>query len=370
MLKNIPVLDDLFTIHSKIGEGSFSTVFLGFRKNQNGRDRKKYAIKYLVPICHPSRIERELQCLKDIGGQDNVAGLELCLRSGGYVAFIMPFIGHNEFSEYVHKMETDELREYMRALLTALSRVHSFKIIHRDIKPSNFLYNRIKKKYLLVDFGLAQKYVPSQPSTQNPAKTPVPNNVPAAKKRKVDENKMDTTLKSTNIVSVEKCYCFGKPKVCSLCLIRPSQTAPRAGTPGYRPPEVLLKYPAQTPAIDIWASGIIMLCMLSETHPFFRAPDDTTALAEIVSIFGSTAMQHCAKRLGKKLMFGSDIPEINLATLCLKLQERNRAKQPPVERVYKSYPDEAYELLGRLLDINFKTRITAEEALLHPFLNP
>lgn len=47
----------------------------------------------------------------------------------------------------------------------------------------------------------------------------------------------------------DKCYCFGKPKVCSVCLTKPQQMAPRAGTPGFRAPEVLLKHPSQTPGI-------------------------------------------------------------------------------------------------------------------------
>lgn len=78
-----------------------------------------------------------------------------------------------------------------------------------------------------------------------------------------------------------------------------------------------------------------MLCILGETHPFFRAPDDVTALAEITSIFGSHAMQNCAKKLGKKLMFGSEIPEVNLTDLCLNLQYRNRTKLPSSEIITK-----------------------------------
>ena len=58
---------------------------------------------------------------------------------------------------------------------------------------------------------------------------------------------MDTTLKTANKAAGEKCYCFGKPRVCSLCIVRPPECAPRAGTPGFRAPEVLLKYPSQTP---------------------------------------------------------------------------------------------------------------------------
>ena len=61
-------------------------------------------------------------------------------------------------------------------------------------------------------------------------------------------------------------------KVCSKCLNRKAQRAPRAGTPGFRPPEVLLKFEHQTTAVDIWAAGVILLCILSRTYPFFRAP--------------------------------------------------------------------------------------------------
>ena len=56
----------------------------------------------------------------------------------------------------------------------------------------------------------------------------------------------ERALKASNKTTTEKCYCFGKPKICSMCLVRPVQNAPRAGTPGFRAPEVLLKHPLQT----------------------------------------------------------------------------------------------------------------------------
>jgi len=43
-------------------------------------------------------------------------------------------------------MSVDEIREYMKALLSAVAHVHHCKIIHRDIKHSNFLYNRRLKQ--------------------------------------------------------------------------------------------------------------------------------------------------------------------------------------------------------------------------------
>ena len=54
-------------------------------------------------------------------------------------------------------MDHVEVRMYMRNLFKALAHIHKLGIIHRDIKPANFLYDRKKKLFKLVDFGLAQK---------------------------------------------------------------------------------------------------------------------------------------------------------------------------------------------------------------------
>lgn len=66
LLDTVPALNNIFQIHGKVGEGTFSSVFLATLKD-GGKRSKNFAIKHLVPTCHPGRIERELQCLKDIG---------------------------------------------------------------------------------------------------------------------------------------------------------------------------------------------------------------------------------------------------------------------------------------------------------------
>lgn len=85
-----------------------------------------------------------------------MVGVELCLRRQDAVAFVMPYVRHDKFHDYFNRLDARELQLYMRNLLLALRRVHSFGIIHRDVKPSNFLHDRKNSKYLLVDFGLAQ----------------------------------------------------------------------------------------------------------------------------------------------------------------------------------------------------------------------
>ena len=95
--------------------------------------------------------------------------------------------------------------------------------------------------------------------------------------------------------------------VCVLCHTasythcRANQNAPRAGTPGFRAPEVLLKCPQQTTAVDIWSAGVILLCLLSGRYPFFRASDDLSALAQIIALRGTAECTRVSGELGELL---------------------------------------------------------------------
>ena len=46
--------------------------------------------------------------------------------------------------------------------------------------------------------------------------------------------------------------------------------------------------------------GVILLSFLSRSYPFFRAPDDLTALAEITTLFGSKAINKAAQRYSQE----------------------------------------------------------------------
>lgn len=90
---------------------------------------------------------------------------------------------------------------------------------------------------------------------------------------------------------------------------RPGAKANRAGTRGFRAPEVLLKCPDQTGAIDIWSVGIILLCFLTRRFPFFNSNDDTDALMEIATLFGRAKLEKTATLHNRT--FISNIPEVN-----------------------------------------------------------
>lgn len=551
MKENVPELDKHFLVEGKIGEGTFSKVYRArLIKNRD----KEFALKYVIPTMKPSRVALELRFLRDLGGVDNVCGVDAALTSNGHTIIVLPYFEHDKFLDYMFKLTIDDIRDYMKNLLLALARIHSKGVIHRDIKPSNFLYNHELKKYLLVDFGLAQEeqelvvlkgklqqagcysgpsiprsktialndstksmlnsttknntstitsqrtaipaakqilgvaesknivmkkrmheevlvkglkkikntdgipipvssgvpgvessvfhtpvtptnmqspakankvenevafktptkpvrspskshvlespklqpirkstriaartpskspttttFVPNTP-VKTPAVTPVaqPTVIPETplktmtakdnlKRMKVNRLSFDETPKSRlQDTSTLFCDCYQKPQVCKVCTRKSDIFAPRAGTPGFRAPEVLLKTIEQTTAIDVWSAGVIFISLLSARYPFFRNSDDMTSLSEIISLLGSKRVFRAAKKLGKALTIDNlNRPPCNLKLVCETLRQNG---QHPLVGV----PDSAYDLLDRLLDPYPLKRITAEQALKHPFIS-
>ncbi|XP_063849186.1 cell division cycle 7-related protein kinase-like isoform X3 [Scylla paramamosain] len=258
---------------------------------------------------------------------------------------------------------------------------------------------------------------------------------------------------SGNVLRPVSCHCYGSAKVCSVCLSRSNQVAPRAGTPGFRAPEVLLRHPNQDTGVDMWSVGVVLLSLLSGRYPFFRAADDLSNLAEITTLLGTAAVRRAAAKMGKLIKCSEERHPLDLTKVCQILHSsrgvspqgeqcpgcRQRgvcvclapltsdSARPQKKRSHSqkslattspaavpaseisegaktvtplsanpegaaegdmssytssssssssssspatAYPPEAYHLLSRLLDPSPETRITAAEALTHPFLNP
>ncbi|XP_037827645.1 cell division cycle 7-related protein kinase-like, partial [Lucilia sericata] len=476
-------------------------------------------------------------------GTDNVVGINCCIRCNESVAFIMPYLPHDRFHDFYNKMDVAEVQFYMKNLLIALRHVHRFNVIHRDVKPSNFLYNRRKRQFLLVDFGLAQQVtvsnnnnltgkleslaLPAPNTNATPALgvgegkrirehddinlkksqevavavtgagevvsgtakrlrctlTPQEQQTPAAvsmgpttraanaafntgskgvagsnaslHERKSaggaaavhtlsgrlqqklraqggaeavqnsstrtssaggkntppitqaahNNNTADAKYNTNRNLSSSnspKCYCYGNPQVCNICLVKKEIHASRAGTPGYRPPEVLLKYPDQTTAVDVWAAGVIFLSILSSVYPFFKAPNDYVALAEMITIFGDKSIRKTAHILDRLVTLSQKTKPLDLRKLCVRFRNRVKFSSPSLLKKYQrpdgtcevckncdqfffnclcmessfvtesqdeddNFPASAYDLLYRLMEVNPHKRITADEALRHPF---
>lgn len=219
---------------------------------------------------------------------------------------------------------------------------------------------------------------------------------------------LPTTASSTSIIatasSVEvQCCCRHRLTVCRGCrALQKAPAARRGGTLGFRPPEVMLRCTDQTTAIDLWAVGVIFLSFLTGRYPFVKVNDDLEVLHVFTYLLGYERMQRGAYSVGRRLLVDPKPPPLGDTETPLsflkkrligirKLERRLVAPPPPLATPTGNqeatspipattssplialpnthrFPSPAYDLVARLLEPSPHRRITATEALQHPFI--
>ncbi|RCI12702.1 hypothetical protein L249_0613 [Ophiocordyceps polyrhachis-furcata BCC 54312] len=370
--QDFPGFRDKYRLIKRIGEGTFSTVFkaedvhYGRYDNswdlQDGpskwtppplknrpfprRPRPRYvAVKKIYVTSSPARILNELELLHDLRQCPSVCPLITAFRHTDQVVAVLPYFRHGDFRSYFRDMTTADVAIYLRSLFTALRSVHAHKILHRDIKPTNFLYDPASQHGVLVDFGLAER----EGSDFRPCL--------CHEAREIRKQRQSASVWIQSAVGAQ----LGYPKNDT----RPSRRANRAGTRGFRAPEVLFKCTEQTTAIDIWSVGVVLLTILSKRFPFFNSADDVDAMIEIATIFGSKRMK--AAGLLHGCVFETNIPTVGQQGFSLEkiiLWSTCRSDDRPLTSDEKL----AVRFLERCMDLDPSRRITAEQALDHDFL--
>ncbi|OAQ67587.1 cell cycle protein kinase [Pochonia chlamydosporia 170] len=311
------------------------------------RRRSRYvAIKKIYVTSSPARILNELELLHDLRQCPSVCPLITAFRNTDQVVAILPYFRHGDFRAYFRDMTIPDIAIYLRSLFTALKSVHEHKILHRDIKPTNFLYDPATQHGVLVDFGLAER----EGSDCKPCL--------CHEHREMRKHRQANSVWAQTATTSQPGY----PKSDT----RLSKRANRAGTRGFRAPEVLFKCTEQTTSIDIWSAGVILLTILSKRFPFFNSADDVEAMIEIATIFGSKRMK--AAGLLHGCVFETNIPTVGQQGFTMEkiiLWSTCRTDDKPLT------PDEklAVRFLERCMELDPSRRITAEQALEHEFLS-
>ncbi|KAF7684788.1 putative cell division control protein 7 like protein 1 [Astathelohania contejeani] len=332
-----------------LGEGTFSIVYKAADLSKSAMDPRDpktsfhVALKVITKTTAPKRVLDELRFLKKLGGKKNCVKLLACMRNEDQIVAVFPFHESTEFRSFIMDCTIQEIRLYMYNLLTAIEHIHKHKIIHRDIKPNNFLWDRKSNSGVIIDFGLAQEYHPIDPSIEALAEI---TNANSKKQTGVFFN--GVIAKRTQSPG----YYMTDP--------RPQMKAHRAGTRGFRAPEVLFRTQRQGLALDIWSAGVIFLCLLTRQYPFFHSTDDINALVEIGTIFGHNEMRRAARHYNR--VWKSNIKTI--PTDRVPFQKIVGGLNPTC-----NLSSEGYDLLYNMLELNSEKRITAREALFHPFFD-
>jgi cell division control protein 7 len=307
------------------------------------------ALKKIYVTSSPHRILNELELLHELRDSPYICPLLTAFRHLDQVVAVLPYFRHLDFRLYYRDFLVNDMRHYFRSLFNALAHVHKAGILHRDIKPTNFLYDQSRRQGVLVDFGLAEREGSDW------------QHCLCMESREKRKEKFLNSYAVQALQTHEDLHSTGYPKSDS----RPSRRANRAGTRGFRAPEVLLKCTSQTTKIDIWSAGVILLTFLARRFPFFNSADDVDAMIEISSIFGRKKMQAVAAMHGQ--LYETNIETIGEKGFTLEkiiIWASCRAKE--TDRIREGEA-QAVRLLQGLVELDVSQRLTAKEALRHEF---
>ncbi|EPQ58916.1 kinase-like protein [Gloeophyllum trabeum ATCC 11539] len=330
--ESVPQLTDDYKIVDRLGTGTFSSVYkaidLGYQwKWDNsvwhGRhppsssahyqsvphsDSAKVfvAIKRIYVTSNPERIRNEIAIMEECRMCRHVSQLITAFRHHDQVVCIMPYHRNEDFRLFYRNLPMEGIKSYFRCLFRALRDIHARGIIHRDVKPANFLFDPRTGVGTLCDFGLASRMEPG-PTLGTCLHSGPTREKPHGQLRNLGDLDFDWIKKmqkearqksswpSDRVGYLEKDH-------------RPPSKANRAGTRGFRAPEVLLKCGEQSGAIDVWSAGVILLFFLTGKFPLFQSNDDIEALMEIAVIIGKRKMEKTATLHSRT--FATNVPSI------------------------------------------------------------
>ena len=154
-----------YKILSKLGEGSFGTVYLA----QNKYTKEKVAMKEIKKankkLLSDGEIRDEIDILKKLDHPDIVRIIESFNTRESYFLVTEYCEGGELFDQVRNQLSETQIAVIFRQLLSGLAYLHSHNIVHRDLKLENILiYETEKSKTTgedlfnikIIDFGTAR----------------------------------------------------------------------------------------------------------------------------------------------------------------------------------------------------------------------
>jgi casein kinase II subunit alpha len=179
------------------------------------------------------------------------------------------FMGEGEKGEKDDEEEEEdltlsdyEIRYYLYHLLVALDALHSKGIVHRDVKPRNALINRTGRR--------RRRSHHKRHSVAGSDNVKISSPPPSALRLPLPRPLMLIDLGLAD---------FYRPGV---------KYNVRVASRHYKSPELLLGYEYYDYAIDLWGVGCILAGLLWRREPFFRGKDNLDQLSRIITVLGTS----------------------------------------------------------------------------------
>lgn len=265
------------------------------------------------------------------------------------VYMVMEFLGGGEIkwrdSKSSPVLRVDQSRRICRDVILGLEYLHFQGIIHRDIKPANLMWTSDRRTVKITDFGVAhmsaaQRLAGSGRNRSGSAGAATGSTDSDADIQLFDDSELCKTAGTPSFLAPEVVFDFGTeilpPSSSGALAASDSNSAMTLQAPApHRPPI--------TKAIDVWALGVTLYCLLFGKTPFRVESNHEFALYGVI----------CTQDWDVEPCMGLD-----------RIPTEGRHHDCPNDKPC-SEGAEIIKLLERLLEKDMSKRITLDEVKRH-----
>ncbi|CAG2107990.1 unnamed protein product [Medioppia subpectinata] len=315
--------------HGVILKGTYASV-ADKTADEDIPDKYLLAIKriFIRNKTIPLSIVREIKCLQFLRSDDNIILLEDVFAFGSSVNLVFPLLPVNMTTVIYDgpALTDDQCQCYVRQLLAGVQHCHSNGIVHRDLKPSNLLidWSGVLK---ICDFGQARA-LPANGQLTADGEPP-----------EVDSGNASATHSRDPMLTADEDNPCLSHQVC---------------TRWYRCPELLYGADHYGYTVDMWSVGCIVGEML-QRWPLFKGESDIEQLSRVVQALGAPPPEWADELPDFRKIQFTVSDDRSVRDMWLRKIERRCRGQPL-----------AVDLMAKLCV--YKDRLTADEALRHPFV--
>ncbi|RCN37852.1 kinase domain protein [Ancylostoma caninum] len=304
-------IDD-YQLVRKLGRGKYSEVFEGVKITTE----EKVVVKILKPV-KKKKIKREIKILENLRGGTNVITLLDVVKDpiSRTPALIFEYVNNSDFKQLYGTLSDFDIRFYLYELLKALDYCHSQGIMHRDVKPHNVMIDHEKKQFTLLIYS----------------------NIMLLQLRLIDWGLAE----------------FYHPK---------QDYNVRVASRYFKGPELLVDYQCYDYSLDMWSLGCMLASMIFRKEPFFHGHDNYDQLVRIAKVLGTEELHEYIDKYHIELD-----PRFNDI---LGRHSRKRWERFIHAENQHLVTPEAIDFLDKLLRYDHQERLTAREAMAHPYFYP